>query len=284
VNIHAVRDHRPVKEKSSMAETKTPVVFVHGMWLHSTSWQPWADRFEAAGYQPFLPEWPGVAETVADARENPDAQASYGLKEIADHLARFAAKLDSKPILVGHSVGGFLVEKLLGDDVGRAAIAISPGQIKGVRAVGLKQAKSLLPILSRPSNRHKAVSLTPEQFKAGFANVLSQEEADALYEQWTIPSPARNLFQLAFSAVNRHSPAEVNTKNNTRGPLLLIAAKQDHTVDQVLVHSALKQYRKSNAVTELIDYDDRGHSLTVDSGAPRLIDDSLAWLDKHGLR
>jgi alpha-beta hydrolase superfamily lysophospholipase len=262
---------------------KTPVMFVHGMWLHSTSWQSWADRFEAAGYDPVMPEWPGVADTVAATRENPDAQAGNGLDEIGEHLAQFAATLDSKPILIGHSVGGFLVEKLLGDDVGRAAIAISPGQIKGVKAVGLNQAKSLFSILSHPGNLHKAVSLDPEQFKNSFANQLAQDETDALYEKWTIPSPARTLFQLAFSAVEPHSPAEVNTKNETRGPLLLMASKKDHTVDPVLVHSALKQYRKSSAITELIDYDDRGHSLVVDSGAPKLMDDSLAWLDKHGL-
>jgi non-heme chloroperoxidase len=263
---------------------KTPVMFVHGMWLHSTSWQLWTERFSAAGYEPVTPEWPGVAETVAATRENPDAQAGNGLDEIGNHLAQFAATLDSKPILIGHSVGGFLVEKLLGDNVGRAAIAISPGQIKGVKAVGANQVKSLFSILSHPSNRHKAVSLDPEQFKNSFANMLSQEEADELYEKWTIPSPARTLFQLAFSAVQSDSPAEVNTKNETRGPLLLMASKQDHTVDAVLVHSALKHYRKSSAITELIDYEDRGHSLIVDSGAPQLIEDSLAWLDKHGIR
>jgi alpha-beta hydrolase superfamily lysophospholipase len=234
-------------------------------------------------YDPVMPEWPGVADTVAATREDPDAQAGNGLDEIGEHLARFAATLDSKPILVGHSVGGFLVEKLLGDDIGRAAIAISPGQIKGVKALGPNQAKSLFSILSHPGNLHKAVSLDPAQFKNSFANQLSQEETDALYERWTIPSPARTLFQLAFSAVQPHSPAEVNTKNEARGPLLLMASKKDHTVDPGLVHSALKQYRKSSAITELIDYDDRGHSLVVDSGATQLMDDALAWLDKHGL-
>ena len=98
-----------------------------------------------------------------------------------------------------------------------------------------------------------------------------------------LAAPARTLFQLALSAVEPHSPAAVKTANEGRGPLLLMAAKQDRTVDQVLVHSAFKQYRKSSAVTELIDYDDRGHSLTVDSGATKLIDDSLAWLEKHHL-
>jgi non-heme chloroperoxidase len=77
-------------------------MFVHGMWLHSTSWQQWAERFEAAGYDPVLPEWPGVADTIAATRQNPDAQAGNELDEIGDHLTKFAAKLDSKPILIGH--------------------------------------------------------------------------------------------------------------------------------------------------------------------------------------
>lgn len=266
-----------------MTAGRTPVMFVHGMWLHPTSWQAWADRFQAAGYDPIMPGWPGVPDTIAGARENPDSQAGNGLTEIAEHLTKFAATLHAKPILIGHSVGGFIVEKLLGDNVGRAAIAISPAQLKGVKAVGTGQLKSVFPILSHPSNRHKAVSLDAAQFKSSFANMLSQRESDALFGAWTMPSPARPLFELAFSAVEPHSPAEVNTKNDNRGPLLLMAAKHDHTVDQVLVHSAFKRYRNSRAVTELIDYDDRGHSLTVDRGAPQLMDDALTFLDKHDL-
>jgi non-heme chloroperoxidase len=103
----------------------------------------------------------------------PTRRRETGSTRVTDHLAQFAATLNSKPILIGHSVGGFLVERLLGDDVGRAAIAISPAQIKGVKAVGLGQAKSLFSILSHPGNRHKAVSLDPEQFKASFAKQLS---------------------------------------------------------------------------------------------------------------
>ncbi|WP_406210208.1 alpha/beta fold hydrolase [Kitasatospora sp. NBC_01560] len=267
-----------------MPDGKTPVMFVHGLWLHSTSWQPWAERFEAAGYRPVMPEWPGVPDTVAAARQDPDAQAGTGLAEISRHLAEFAATLDSRPILIGHSVGGFLVEKLLGDGIGRAAIAISPGQIKGVKAIGTNQVRSTFAFLSNPANRNRTVSLSAEQFRHGFANAVPQDESDELFEKWTIPSTARPLFQLALSNLEPHSPAAVNTGNESRGPLLLMAAKLDQTVDQVLVHSAFKQYRHSGAVTELMDYDDRGHSLTVDSGAPRLIDDSLAWLAAHDLR
>ena len=98
------------------------------------------------------------------------------------------------------------------------------------------------------------------------------------------PAPPAHCSSWRSRQIEPHSPAEVNTKNESRGPLLLMASKKDHTVEPVLVHSALKQYRKSSAITELIDYDDRGHSLVVDGGAPQLMEDSLAWLDRHGRR
>src|SRR3954447_4112949 len=94
----------------------TPVVFIHGLWLHSTSWQPWVDLFNERGYDASAPGWPGDADTVEEARANPDAVANFGVDDVAEHSAPYISKLPSKPILVGHSFGGLLVEKLLGDN------------------------------------------------------------------------------------------------------------------------------------------------------------------------
>lgn len=262
---------------------RKPVVFVHGLWMHSTSWQGWVDRFRDAGYEPITPEWPGAPDTVAAARAQPESQAGIGLAEISAHHAKVISTLDAKPILIGHSVGGFIVQHLLGQDLGVAAIAFSPGQIKGVKAVGPAQAKSTASFLKDPRNTKNSVSLSAEQFRYAFANGVSQAESDELFEKWTIPSPARPLFQLALANFAPGSPAKVNTANQTRGPLLLVGGKIDHTVPDVLVRSAFRQYRKSRAVTEYKRYDDRGHSLTADSGWPQLASDSLKWLAEKGL-
>ncbi|TDZ76379.1 alpha/beta hydrolase [Mycobacteroides salmoniphilum] len=266
-----------------MSTTRTPVVFVHGLWLHSTSWELWADRFSAAGFDPILAEWPGVPDALTAARRQPEAQAGVGLAEISAHHATLIKTLPAKPILIGHSVGGFIVQHLLGQDLGSAAIAIGPGQIKGVKAIGPAQARSTIAFLSDPRNLHRAVSLDRKQFRYAFANAVSQEESDSLFDQWTIPSPARPLFQLALGNFTPNSAAAVNTQNNQRGPLLLMSGKLDHTVPDVLTRSTFKQYRKSSADTEYLPYVDRGHSLIVDSGTAQLIDDSLAWLDRKGI-
>jgi hypothetical protein len=54
-----------------MNQTRPTVVFIHGLWLHSTSWQPWTDLFTEHGYTCSAPGWPGEPDTVDAAREQP---------------------------------------------------------------------------------------------------------------------------------------------------------------------------------------------------------------------
>jgi pimeloyl-ACP methyl ester carboxylesterase len=260
-----------------------PVVFIHGLWLHASSWQPWVDAFRTAGYDPVAPGWPHEAETVAGAREHPEAVAGIGIDDVTAHMAAVVDGLPVAPVIVGHSFGGLVAEKLLGQGRGAAAVAIDPAQIKGVLPLPLAQLRAALPALGNPANRSRAVSLTRKEFRFGFGNALTPEESDRLYEEWTIPSPARPLFQAAAANFSMHSEATVDTDNDTRGPLLLISGLEDHTVPDVVTRSTLKQYRKSTAVTELKQFEGRGHSLTIDSGWREVADAVLGWLADQGL-
>jgi len=260
-----------------------PVVFIHGLWLHASSWQPWVDLFREAGYDPVAPGWPHEPDTVAEARERADDVANIAIDDVVDHYAAIISELPASPILVGHSFGGLITEKLLGQGRAAAGIAIDPAQIKGVLPLPLAQLRAGLPGLGNPANLHRAVSLTREEFRFGFGNALSPEESDALYEQWTIPSPARPLFQAAAANFVMHSQAAVDTKNSERGPLLLVSGTADHTVPDVVTRSTFKQYRDSTAVTELRQFEGRGHSLTIDSGWNDVAQAALTWLLGHGL-
>jgi alpha-beta hydrolase superfamily lysophospholipase len=260
-----------------------PVVFVHGLWLHAASWTPWVEMFKAAGYEPVAPGWPGEPTTVEEARAQPNLVANIGIDEATDHFAAIIAALDLPPVIIGHSFGGLIAEKLLGQGIGAAAVAIDPAQIKGVLPLPLAQLRAGLPALGNPANLHKAISLTKKEFRFGFGNALTEEESDELYDRWTIPSPARPLFQAAVANFVLHSPAKVDTANETRGPLLLISGTADHTVPDVVTRSTLKQYRDSTAVTELRQFEGRGHSLTIDNGWKELAETILNWLTTNGL-
>lgn len=260
-----------------------PVLFIHGLWLHASSWQPWADLFAREGYQPLAPGWPGDSATVPESRENPESVADYGVDDVVDHYAAIIAELPASPILIGHSFGGMIAQKLLAQDLAVAAVAIDAAQIKGVLPLPLSALRSTLPVFKNPANKHKAVTLTPEQFRYAFGNALSEEESAALYQRWTIPAPGRPLFEAAAANFNPHAPTKVDTRNSSRGPLLLISGGKDHTVPESVVRAALAQYRHSEAVTDIIDFPDRGHSLTIDRGWPEVAATVLDWLRRQSL-
>jgi alpha-beta hydrolase superfamily lysophospholipase len=266
-----------------MTAPRRPAVLIHGLWLHATSWTPWLDLFRDAGYEPVAPGWPHEPATVEEARNNPDLVADLGIDDVTDHYAKIIAEFGTPPVLIGHSFGGLITEKLLGLGIGAAGVAIDPAQIKGVLPLPLAQLRAGLPALGNPANLHKAISLTRKEFRFSFGNALSEEESDELYEKWTIPSPARPLFQAAAANFVMHSQAKVDTGNDTRGPLLLISGTADHTVPDVVTRSTLKQYRDSTAVTELRQFEGRGHSLTIDSGWRKVADAVLAWLENHDI-
>jgi pimeloyl-ACP methyl ester carboxylesterase len=263
--------------------TRTPVVFIHGLWLHATSWVSWQDLFTEAGYDPVAPGWPGIPDTVEQARANPDSIADHGIDDVTDHYAKIIATLPSAPIVIGHSFGGMIAEKLLGLDLAAAAIGIDAAQIKGVLPLPLSALRSTLPVFKNPANIHHAVSLTAAQFKFSFGNALPESESDELFERWAIPAPGKPLFEAAEANFRLHSPAKVNTGNEGRGPLLLIMGGRDHTVPEAITKSTVKQYRHSSAVTELAEFPDRGHSLTIDSGWRAVADECLSWLSAQGL-
>lgn len=262
-----------------MNGVRRPVLFIHGLWLHTSSWQPWQDLFAQRGYHPSAPGWPGEPDTVQEARSNPDALANRGIDDVTAHYTEIIARLPVPPVLVGHSFGGLIVEKLIGDNHGAAGIAIDAAQIKGVLPLPLSSLRATLPVFKNPANKHRTVMLTADQFHYAFGNAITRAESDRLYEAWVVPAPGRPLFEAAAANLSPHSPAQVRTDNNVRGPLLLVMGGQDHTVPEAITTSTLKQYRHSTAVTDIAEFADRGHSLTIDSGWREVAESCLSWLD-----
>jgi non-heme chloroperoxidase len=268
---------------TSPAPAGRPVVFVHGLWLHATSWDPWVDLFRQAGYAPTAPGWPGDSDTVEETRRDPSRVAGKGIDDVVDHYAQIIEGLGTKPIVIGHSFGGLIVQRLLGQDLAAAAVAIEPAPIKGVLYLPPSALKVAGIALRKPANRHEAVALTAEQFRYGFGNALPAQESADLYERWNIPSPGKPLFEAALANFTPHSPAKVNTGNRDRGPLLVTAGGRDHTVPAAISMATRRLYHKSPAVTDLRDFADRGHSLTIDHGWREVADVVLDWLKQRGV-
>lgn len=263
--------------------TSTPVVFIHGLWIHSDAWQNWVDLYRQAGYQPTAPGWPGDSPTVDATRRDPAAVANHGIDEITASYLSVIDGLGTRPVVIGHSFGGLIAQKILASGYASAAVAVDPGQIKGVKPVPLAQIRSGFPVLSKPGNKKRAVSLTRKQFEYAFGNAIPRSESDALFDRWAIPGPGKPLFEASTANFSKTSPAAVDTKKNDRGPLLIIGGGKDHTVPEVVAKAAYKLYAGSSATTDYKSFPDRGHSLVFDHGWSEIADYTLTWLRRQGL-
>jgi pimeloyl-ACP methyl ester carboxylesterase len=260
------------------ATGRVPAVFVHGLWLLPSSWDRWAEVFDEAGYAALAPGWPDDPETVAEANANPDVLANKTVGDVADHFAEVIGKLDRKPVVIGHSFGGLLAQILAGRGLSTATVAIDPAPFRGVLPLPISALRSASPVLSNPANRHRAVPLTYEQFRYGFANAVSEDEARKLYDEFAVPAPGAPLFQAATANFNPWTEAKVDHKNPDRGPLLIISGEKDHTVPWAIANASFKKQKKNKGVTEIVEISGRGHALTIDSGWREVADKALAFV------
>jgi pimeloyl-ACP methyl ester carboxylesterase len=258
------RENREIE--AANASGNTPVVFIHGLWLLPRSWANWVDFFKQAGYAPLTPDWPDDPETVEEARANPEVLAKKTLAQVADHTTQVIGRLGRKPAVMGHSTGGLLAQMLAGRGLSAATVAIDPGPFRGVLPLPVSTLRASLPVLRNPLNRGRAITLTLDQFKYGWANALGEEEAKQLYETYHVAAPGVALMQMANANLNPWTEAKVDTRNPDRGPLLIIEGERDHTVAPAIAKAAYKRQKHNEGVTEFETVPNRGHALTIDSG------------------
>jgi non-heme chloroperoxidase len=262
------------------ASGRTPVVFIHGLWLLPSSWDRWATVFDDAGYTALTPGWPDDPDTVEEANAHPEVLARKTIGQVADHYADVIGKLDKKPAVIGHSFGGLLAQIVAGRGLAAVAVAIDPAPFRGVLPLPISALKSGSPVLKNPANWNRAVPLTYEQFRFGFANAVSEDEAKELYETYAVPAPGAPLFQAATANINPWTEAKVDHKNPERGPLLIVSGEKDHTVPWAIANASYKKQAHNAGVTEIVEMPNRGHALTIDSGWREVADTALAFVQR----
>jgi non-heme chloroperoxidase len=280
VSPTSLTDHEIEQVERANATRATPVVFIHGLWLLPSSWEAWAALFEQAGYAPLTPVWPDDPETVEGARAEPEVLAKKTLRQVADHTTEIINALDKEPALIGHSTGGLLAQMLAGQGLSAATVAIDPGVFRGVLPLPGSVLKGVGPFLVNPLTRGRAITLTFDQFKYGWANALDEKEAKELYDTFHVAGSGISLVQMGNANLNPWTEAKVNTKNPNRGPLLIIDGEKDHTVPWAIANAAFKRQRRNPGVTEIVRMPNRGHSLTIDHGWHEVAETALAFVKR----
>lgn len=255
-----------------------PVVFIHGLWLLSSSWQNWRSLFEENGFSTIAPGWPDDPASVDEARENPEVFAHKMVKQVTDHYLEAIDALTLTPAVVGHSFGGLIAQKIAGVGASEVTVAIDPAPFQGVLPLPVSSLKSSAPVLANPLNFGKAVSLTLEQFTFGWANNLEADEAKQLWETYHVAASGVPLFQAATANFNPFTETKVDTKNPDRGPLLIVSGEHDNTVPRAMTEAAFRLQEKNPGLTRFIEIPGRGHSLTIDHGWKGVADEVLAFV------
>ena len=276
----SINEHESAQIDRANTSGKTPVMFIHGLWLLPSSWDNWAKLFEEAGYTALMPGWPDDPETVGEAQQHPEVFARKTVGQVADHFEDVSRKLDGTPVVVGHSFGGLLAQILAGRGVAKATVAVDPAPFRGVLPLPVSSLKAASPTLGNPANRHRAVPLTYEQFRYAFANAVGEEEAKQLYDSYCVPASGTPIFQAAAANLNPWTEVKVKSKNPQRGPLLIISGEQDHTVPWAIANASFKREERNPGVTEIVSIPGRGHALTIDSGWREVADKALEFVKR----
>jgi non-heme chloroperoxidase len=259
---------------------RAPVIFIHGLWLLPSSWSRWATVFDEAGFAALTPSWPDDPDSVEEARANPQVFAGKTIGQIADHVADVIGKLEKKPAVVGHSFGGLIAQIIAGRGLSVVTVAIDPAPFRGVLPLPVSSLRSAFPVLGNPANRNRAITLNFKEFRYGWANAVSEDEAKQLYETFHVAAPGAPLFQAATANLNPGTEAKVDTANPDRGPLLIIDGTKDHTIPWAIASASFKKQRHNASVTEITSVPNRGHALTIDNGWREVANKTLAFVQR----
>ncbi|MBB5874400.1 pimeloyl-ACP methyl ester carboxylesterase [Allocatelliglobosispora scoriae] len=263
------------------ASGRTPVVFVHGLWMLAGSWQPWREFFEANGYTTVAPGWPEDPETVGEARRRPEVFAGTKVRDVTDHMAEVIAGLAVRPAVVGHSFGGLITQQLAGRGLAAVSVPIDSAPFRGVLPLPVSALRGAWPVIGNPLNYGRSVTLTYEQFRFAFANAVDENEARQLYDAYPVAGSGKPLFQAATANINPWTQIKVDTRNPERGPMLIISGARDHIAPWAIANASFKKQQRNAAVTEIVEIPDRGHSLVLDRGWRDVAETALAFVARH---
>ncbi|HJT74716.1 MAG TPA: alpha/beta hydrolase [Chitinophaga sp.] len=223
-----------VKRKSNT------IVLIHGLFLNNTSWSKWKAYFEEKGYRVYAPAYPGHEGNPSDLRRHihPDLTGT-GLEDVVKKMEELIDSLPEKPIVIGHSMGGLVVQKLIEADKAIAGVSIDGAPPKNVMPP-LSTFKISWPAVNFFKSNSKAYLGSREWYHKAFFNNFSESESNQLYEQLTVPESRKIVKQSALNSF-----AKVDFKKVQR-PLLFIAGEKDAFFSPGFTQKIAQKYQDKN--------------------------------------
>ncbi|SEJ45580.1 alpha/beta hydrolase [Demequina mangrovi] len=255
------------------------VVLLHDLWTLAGSWDPWRTMLAERGFPSVAVPWPHEPASVAEALADPDAAAGVSLRDMRAAATRVVDALDRPPMVIGHCFGALVAQQLAGTGRVRATVAITPAPMKGSVQAPELMLVAAAPVLKDPANRERAIRFAYPEYRYAWANTLGVEEARELWETSHVPGSGTAVFEVARARREQRSAASVDTINPDRGPMLVVSAARDRLVPPVISSSTFRIQSRNPSPTDFVEFFDRGHSLTLDSGWPEVADRVIEYLE-----
>ena len=253
--------------------TTRQIVFVHGMYMNGQSWDPWVEVAKSKGFDPIAPSWPFHNESPRALRNHIDpALGRMQFRHVVDSYKKLIDSLPERPLLIGHSVGGLVVQKLINDGYGAAAVSISPAPPLGVFTMAPEFLRANLPHLNFFVGS-KPIIMTKKRFHYTFCNTMTRAESDQAFEQYVTPE-SRRVPQSILTPQGKIS------FKRSHAPLLLIGGDRDNLIPLKLVKRNVKAYRKGEGIVDFQSFINRGHFICNEPGWEEIALASLEWLDR----
>lgn len=266
----------PTKNRSDATVPDT-IVLIHGLWVTPRSWELWEKRYTDRGYKVINESWPGLEREVEALRRDPKPIAKLSVPEVLDHYERIIRALARPPIIIGHSFGGAFTQVLVSRGLGAAAVAVHPAPVRGILGLPLTTLRAIWPLLRNPIFRRRAVEMTAKAFRSTFTNTFMEEAAVAAYERYAIAGSRNLVLTGAYANLNPFTPLRVDFRKEDRPPLLFIGGGKDHVLPASLARHNAGKYRRSRAITDFVEFPDRGHFTAAQDGWEEVADYALRW-------
>lgn len=251
------------------------VVFIHGMYMNPLSWEHWIEYFQSRGFQCLAPAWPGRDHAVFELRQHPDLQlGKLTLDDVVGHYEEVIQSLPKKPIIIGHSMGGLVVQLLLQSDLAAAGVAIDSAPPMGVFTAKWPFLKSNWPHITPFVSQNNPIDMTFPRFQYTFVNGLPLDEQRQAYDRYVVPESRRVPRQSLTARVHFTQP---------HPPLLLIAGSADHLIPASLNRTNYARYKSSPSVVLFKEFTGRTHFTIGQKGWEEVAGYIYNWIKDQNL-
>lgn len=252
-------------------DSKT-IVFIHGLFLNNKSWTEWEIFFGEQGYKTFSTAYPGHKGNPSELRKNaPKNLGNLTFSDVVTHVEKFIQDLPEKPILIGHSMGALVAQKLVEKELAEAAVIISSAPPKGVITTKFSFAKSNLGLLN-PFKGNSVHYPNKKWFHYAFTNTLTRDESNSIFDKFVVPE-SRNIPRETLK-----KPGKIDFKK-PHAPMLFISGKNDHIIPASLNKKNFKRYKDKKSTRVHKIFEGRDHFIIGEDGWKEVATIVHMWLN-----